>query len=81
MNKDNLIRSLRNSYPRSCEDDERIGAFWLPFIAGAVVSAPVWYVIGNNKANDMTQYPTYYPYQPYSYNNPAYYPYPPYGYH
>ena len=41
------------------QNDERLGGFLLPFIAGAAVSAPFWLVDGNNK-----QQPVYYPYPP-----------------
>ena len=59
-------------------DDNRFGGFLLPFITGAVVSAPFWFVAGNNKAQYQNQpYPMYYPYQPYPQRHPMYYPYPP----
>lgn len=71
MNAYNLQRTLCEQYPRHCQDDdERVGAFWLPFLTGAVISAPLWYIIGNNKNQNQVQqyypgyYPTYYPYPP-----------------
>lgn len=57
--------------------EERVGGFLLPFIAGAAVSAPFWLVAGSNKAQNnyypypQNQYPYYpvyvnsYPSQPY----------------
>ena len=62
-------------------EDNRFGGFLLPFITGAVVSAPFWFVAGNNKAQYQYQsqpYPMYYPYQQYPQQAPMYYPYPPY---
>lgn len=59
--------------------DERFGGFLLPFITGAVVSAPFWFVAGNNKQQYQNQsYPMYYPYQQPAQQFPNYYPYPPY---
>lgn len=49
-------------------NDERMGGFLVPFIAGAAVSAPFWLVAGSNKNNQpVYQYPPvqYYPPQPY----------------
>lgn len=60
-------------------NEERFGGFLLPFITGAVVSAPFWFVAGNNKQQYQNQqYPIYYPYQQYPQQLPNYYPYPPY---
>ncbi len=62
-------------------NDDRFGGFLLPFITGAVVSAPFWFVAGNNKQQYQNQpYPIYYPYQQYPQQSPSYYPYPPYPY-
>ena len=47
-------------------NDERLGAFLVPFIAGAAVSAPFWLIAGSNKNQ-----PQYYPYPP---NQYPYYP-------
>lgn len=62
-------------------NDERIGGFLVPFLTGALVSAPLWYLGANNKlANSYyqnQQYPMYYPYYTNT-NYPSYYPYPPY---
>lgn len=47
------------------QNDERLGGFLLPFIAGAAVSAPFWLVAGSNKSQPQQ---VYYPYpQQYSY--------------
>lgn len=54
-------------------NDERFGgAFLVPFLTGAVISAPFWYLGAQNKANQMYQQQMYY-----QYNNqyPQYYPY------
>ena len=69
-----------NSCPNKCnQNDERFGGFLLPFITGAVVSAPFWFVAGNNKAQYNNQpYPMYYPYQGQYNQPPTYYPDPPY---
>ncbi len=70
--------SNNNSFNKN---DDRFGGFLLPFITGAVVSAPFWFVAGNNKAQYQNQqYPVYYPYQTYPQSSPMYYPYPPYPY-
>ncbi len=59
-------------------NDERLGGFLLPFIAGAAVSAPFWLVAGNNNRpqNNFYPYPpNQYPYYPVYMNNypiPAY---------
>lgn len=79
INKSKLIYS----------NDERFGgAFLLPFLTGAVVSAPFWYIGGSNKAQQLYQnqpypyqnqpYPMYYPYQTTGQKYPYYYPYPQY---
>lgn len=70
---------------RSCEPnsgDERFGGFLVPFLAGAVVSAPFWYLGANNKVQQQMYYqnqpyPMYYPYQNPGTTTPSYYPYPP----
>lgn len=67
----------------SCKDnDERFGGFLVPFLAGAVVSAPFWYLGATNKYQQMyyqnQPYPMYYPYQSANQPYPSYYPYPPY---
>ena len=56
---------LRKNYPRDCNScDERIGGFWLPFLTGAIISAPAWYILGNKQNQEY--YPQYYqPYYPY----------------
>lgn len=59
------------------QNEERFGgAFLVPFLTGAVVSAPFWYLGAQNKANQMYQQHMNYqynnPYQPYY---PNYYPY------
>ena len=47
------------------QNDERLGGFLFPFIAGAAVSAPFWLAAGNNRPQQQT---IYYPYPPqYSY--------------
>ena len=63
--------------------DERFGGFLVPFLAGAVVSAPFWYLGANNKYQQQMYYqnqpyPMYYPYQNQGNGLPSYYPYPPY---
>ncbi len=56
------------------EQEDRFGGFLVPFIAGAAISAPFWFVAGNNKAQQ--QAPVQYQYQ---YQQPVqYYPYPSY---
>ena len=61
------------------------GGFLFPFLAGAAISAPFWY-LGANKAQQQVYYqpqpyPVYYPYQVNSTDSyPQYYPYPPYRY-
>lgn len=71
-----LNNSLRNKYPRLCQknnslDNDRVGGFLVPFIAGAAISAPFWFIAGNNKQQQQqpvmyTQPVEYYPYyQPY----------------
>lgn len=69
------IRGISNN-------DERFGTFLVPFLAGAVVSAPFWYLGANNKYNQQVYYqqpyPMYYPYQGEKTIAPSYYPYPPY---
>ncbi len=50
--------------------DQRLGGFLFPFIAGAAVSAPFWLVAGSNKAqNNYYPYPPQYPYYPVYMNN------------
>ena len=49
------------------QNDDRLGGFLFPFIAGAAVSAPFWLVAGSNKAQQNIQYypyPPQYPYYP-----------------
>ena len=49
----------------NCQNDERLGGFLFPFIAGAAVSAPFWLAAGSNKTQPQQ---IYYPYPPqYSY--------------
>lgn len=60
-------------------NDERFGgAFLVPFLTGAVISAPFWYLGAQNKANQMYQQQMYYqynnPYQNYPQHYPNYYP-------
>ena len=50
-----------NNRPCCNNNDERLGGFLFPFIAGAAVSAPFWLVAGSNKAQ---QNQIYYPYPP-----------------
>lgn len=58
------VDDLRHNYPRNCCNDERLGAFWLPFLTGAIISAPAWYILGNK--SNQEYYPNYYqPYYPY----------------
>ncbi len=62
-------------------NDERFGGFLVPFLTGAIVSAPFWYLGGSNNAQKQMYYqsggyPAYYPYTQGPY--PQYYPYPPY---
>ena len=60
---------------------ERLGGgFLLPFLTGAVVSAPFWYLGGVNRAQQgyyqPQPYPVYYPYpQEINVSYPNYYPY------
>ena len=57
-------------------NDERFGgAFLVPFLTGAVISAPFWYLGAQNKANQMYNQQMYYQYNN-PYNNPynQYYP-------
>ncbi len=67
-------------------NDERFG-FLFPFIAGAAISAPLWYAAGNNKAQQCPpycpqpieyQYQIQQPVQYYPYPYPVYPNYPPY---
>ena len=58
-NNDNYVIEKQQPY---CHNDERLGGFLFPFIAGAAVSAPFWLVAGSNKAQQ--QQPIYYPYPP-----------------
>lgn len=59
------VDDLKYAYPRCSETDERMGGFWLPFLTGAIISAPAWYILGN-KNNQEYYYPQYYqPYYPY----------------
>ena len=57
-NNENLVI---NKQQPCCHNDERLGGFLFPFIAGAAVSAPFWLVAGSNKTQ---QQPVYYPYPP-----------------
>lgn len=56
--------------------DQRLGGFLFPFIAGAAVSAPFWFVAGSNKSqNNFYPYPAqyqYYPVYPSNYPNQSY---------
>lgn len=54
-------------------NDTRFGGFLLPFLTGAVVSAPFWFLGAQNRYQT---YPPYYPYPPQ--NIPSYYSYPQY---
>lgn len=68
---------------KNMNDDNRFGGFLVPFLAGAVVSAPFWYLGANNKYQQQMyyqnqSYPMYYPYQNSGNSLPSYYPYPPY---
>ena len=54
-------------------NDTRFGGFLLPFLTGAVVSAPFWFLGAQNRYQT---YPPYYPYPPQ--NIPTYYSYPQY---
>ena len=54
-------------------NDTRFGGFLLPFLTGAVVTAPLWFLSGQNRYQT---YPPYYPYPPQ--NVPTYYSYPQY---
>lgn len=58
-------------------NDERFGgAFLVPFLTGAVISAPFWYLGAQNKANQMYQQQMSYQYNnPYQTYYPNYYPY------
>ena len=49
--------SLCNQYPynKYKENDERFGGFLVPFLAGAVVSAPFWYLGANNKYQQISK--------------------------
>lgn len=52
------------------------GGFLLPFLTGAAISAPFWYLGGVNKGQQMyypQPYPVFYPYYPNDYQ--GYYPY------
>lgn len=81
--------SLNDNEPVIGDNNERMGGFLLPFLTGAVVSAPFWYIAGNNKYCKGAQcyqqqyyqnqpYPMYYPYQTTGQTYPSYYPYPAY---
>lgn len=64
-------------------NDERFGGFLIPFLTGAIVSAPFWYIGANNNIQKQMYYqnqpyPAYYPYQANPNQIPSYYPYPPY---
>ena len=47
--------------PTIPDTNDRFGGFLVPFIAGAAISAPFWFVAGNNKAQQ--QVPIQYQYQ------------------
>lgn len=74
-----------DSQKPNIDNDDRFGGFILPFITGAVVSAPFWFIAGNNKQQQYAQqyyqnqpYPMYYPYPVGNSGYPSYFPYPPY---
>lgn len=77
MNKCNCLNSFLYN-----NNENRLGGFLLPFLTGAVVSAPFWYLGGVNKGENYYKYnpyPVYYPmYQGNYPNYPSYFPYPPY---
>ena len=66
------------AYQKCINDNERFGGgFLLPFLTGAAISAPFWYLGGVNKGQQQyysQPYPVYYPY-PVEYTQP----YPPYS--
>lgn len=66
--------NLRSIYPKCPQEkqDERFGGFLVPFIAGAAISAPFWFIAGNNKQNQAIYYPPTVEYYPYPVNQ--YYP-------
>lgn len=68
--------NLRSIYPKCpCEkQDERFGGFLFPFIAGAAISAPFWFIAGNNKQNQPIYYQQPVEYYPYPYPVNTYYP-------
>lgn len=62
------IYQCRNRPIEQCCNEDRLGGFLLPFITGAVISAPFWYIAGNNKYQNQYYPPyPYYQYPPYPY--------------
>lgn len=67
------------------QNQERCGGLLLPFIAGALVSAPIAYLAANNNTPEYVFPPQYQPYpiytqhyqQPYPYQTMNQYPYQP----
>ena len=89
MNNFGLNRECCSNKQIANYNDDRFfgGGFLVPFLAGAVVSAPFWY-LGANKSQQQVYYqqpyyqqpyPVYYPYTAQNNDNyPTYYPYPQY---
>ena len=80
----NFKFNSNSCFNKNCNDynEDRFfgGGFLVPFLAGAVVSAPFWYLGANKQQNYYPQpYPMYYPYNvPNNESYPTYYPYPQY---
>lgn len=64
----NQYNGFRYPPQSNCTNDTRLGGFLVPFLTGAIVSAPFWYLGAQNRYQS---YPPYYPYP-----NASYYPYP-----
>ncbi len=70
-----IDNGFRSDYKQvqCCNNDNRLGGFLVPFLTGAVVSAPFWFLGAQNRYQT---YPPYYPYPPQQV--PTYYSYPQY---
>lgn len=66
------LRSIYPKCPCNKQNDDRFGGFLVPFIAGAAISAPFWFIAGNNKQNQPVYYQQPIEYYPYPVNQ--YYP-------
>ena len=80
MNTNDFIKSFPyNQCGCNQNNNERFGGgFLLPFLTGAAISAPFWYLGGVNKGQQTyyqpQPYPVYYPYYQNQYINYPYYP-------